>query len=336
MSVRGWRIIASAALALLLTSCGLDEPGPVTVDPPPEVPALRGLSADERSRRDARELSNGCEYNPRGIPACGVLLGGAYGGNQDPSDWERRADQQLGVRRTYYGPEEAKAAATVASQDLVVGRVPWLSFKTPHSWGRMAQGAGDEWIADITRRLALIDGPVWLAIHHEPENDGAIEDWTAMQERLAPVVRAGAPNVAYTVILTGYQQVFGDEEFALENLWPDTEVDLVGFDVYERYGTTRDDERVSGLTPFEDSYFPIFAGFAEERDLAWGIAETGYADEAVEDHPDVVRRIYDGVEKNGGVVVAYFNSVLNSTATWRLNEVKEGAFSEVLRDSPHL
>lgn len=328
--------LAGAALALLLSSCGFDQPQSTAPDPPREVSALRGLSAEDRTRRDASELSNGCEYNARGIPACSVLLGAAYGGNQDPSDWERRMQQQLGVRRTYYGPDEVEAAVAVARQDLVVGRIPWISFKTPYPWDEMADGAGDEWIADLTRRLALIDGPVWLAIHHEPENDGAIEDWTAMQERLAPIVRSGAPNVAYTVILTGYQQVYGDEEFALENLWPETEIDLVGFDVYERFGTTRDGVRVTELTPFERSYFPAFAAFAEENDLAWGLAETGYADEAVADYPDTVRRIYDGVERNGGVVVAYFNSVLNSTATWRLDEEKERAFGEVLRESPHL
>ncbi|WP_157210272.1 hypothetical protein [Nocardioides aequoreus] len=319
---------------LLVTGCGGDSRS--APDPPHEVPTLRGLSPDDRERRDRRELTDGCEYDQRGIPACGVLLGAAYGGNQDPSAWERRMGQQLGVRRTYYGPEDAAYAAHVARADLTVGRVPWISFKTPYSWGEMAEGAGDEWIADITRRLALIDGPVWLAIHHEPENDGNIENWTAMQERLAPIVRAGAPNVAYTVILTGYHQVFGREEFAFDRLWPDTTIDLVGFDVYERYGTIRDGSQVVQETPFEDVYFPAFEKFAEEHDTAWGLGETGYADEAVPDLPDFVRRTYDGVREHGGVVVAYFNSVLNSTASWRLDEEKEAAFTTVLRDSPHL
>ena len=117
------------------------------------------------------------------------------------------------------------------ASDLAHQRVPWISFKLPYSWAEMAAGRG--------RRLGprrgpagspRLDGPVWVAFHHEPEGDGQdITHWTAMQERLAPIVRSAAPNVAYTVILTGWNQFYGPKDYSLTSLWPrDTKIDLVG------------------------------------------------------------------------------------------------------------
>lgn len=322
------RLLLLLVLLVLVTGCGADpEPG----RPPP----LRGLSPEQQERRDARVLTDGCEYGARGVPTCGVLLGAAYGGNRDPSEWERRMGHPLGVRRTYYGPDDVAYAVETARQDLVVGRIPWISFKLPHSWTQMAEGEGDEWAEDLADRLARIDGPVWLAFHHEPEGDGDIMRWKAMQERLAPMVRDRAPNVAYTVVLTGYHQVFGDGTYALDRIWPDAPVDLAGFDVYERYLTERDGEVVDQQTPF-DTYLGAFADFSREQGVPWGIAETGLSDAAAEAEPDLLRDHYDEVGAAGGVAFVYFNSVLNSTASWRLDPEKEELFSEVLADAPRL
>ena len=47
-----------------------------------------------------------------------------------------------------------------------------MSFKLPHSWGEMAAGAGDAWAKNLAARFGRLNGPVWLAFHHEPEGDG--------------------------------------------------------------------------------------------------------------------------------------------------------------------
>ena len=127
-----------------------------------------------RARKQIRVLSNGCRYSPRGIPRCGVLLGAAYGANTDPSAWESTMGHRLGVHRTYYAADEVDQAVRTARLDLRDQRVPWISFKAPYSWGEMAAGAGDEWATDIAHRMARLNGPVWVAIHHEPEGDGDI------------------------------------------------------------------------------------------------------------------------------------------------------------------
>ena len=129
------------------------------------------------------------------------------------------------------------AAVSTAASDLRHNRVPWISFKLPYSWEEMRDGRGDTWTRQLARRMAKLNGPVWLAFHHEPEGDGDLRAWTAMQARLAPIVRRTAPNVAYSIILTGWNQLYGDRAYSLNKVWPrSTKIDLVGFDVYDKYG----------------------------------------------------------------------------------------------------
>ena len=86
-------------------------------------------------------------------------------------------------------------------------RVPWLSFKLPYSWADMANGRGDAWAKDLANQLGAVNGPVWVAFHHEPEGDGPIADWVRMQQHLSPIFRA-KPNIAFTVITTGWDTFF--------------------------------------------------------------------------------------------------------------------------------
>ncbi|MET0839765.1 MAG: hypothetical protein ABWY19_13345 [Marmoricola sp.] len=223
-----------------------------------------------------------------------------------------------------------------ARVDLRRKRVPWISFKLPYSWEDMAAGAGDEWARDVASRLAGLDGPVWVAFHHEPEGDGDITRWTATQERLAPIVRAAAPNVAYSVILTGWNQFFGESHYSLDALWPDTPIDLVGFDVYDKYGVVKDGTTITERTRFKRDYFTEFEQFAQKHGVAWALAETGYTDSAAELDDRFLEHLYDGVRAHGGVAVSYFNTTVNSVAPWRLVGSKERAFADVLRETPTL
>jgi hypothetical protein len=285
-----------------------------------------------------RVLDNGCPYSRRGIPKCGVLLGAAYGSNTDPTSWERSMGHRLGVHRTYWGPDEVHQAVLTARDDVAHQRVPWISFKLPYSWADMAAGRGDPWARDVASRLAKVDGPVWVAFHHEPEGDSQdITQWTAMQERLAPIVRSTAHNVAYTIILTGWNQFYGPKDYSLKSLWPrDTKIDLVGFDVYNRLGAVAYGRTITARTRFKSHYFGRFEKFAQEHQMAWGLAETGNTDVSAGVEPRFVQHLYNGVRRHGGVAVTYFNSTLNSTAPWRLIGGKEQHFAAELRTTPTL
>lgn len=307
----------------------MDAPG-TRMDPVP-------TSAAER--RALSVLSDGCRYTERGIPRCGALFGAAYGANTDPLDWERSMGHGLGLRRTYWGPDDVARAVATAKDDLAHDRLPWISFKLPHPWAEMSDGAGDDWARGIARRLAQLDGPVWVAFHHEPEGDpdGDIEDWTSLQARLAPLVRAAAPNVAYTIILTGYNQLYGPPKYSLSSLWPEsTRIDLVGFDVYDKYGVDKNGEERLKRTTFESSYFSKFRRFALDHDLAWGLAETGQSDQSAEVDPAWMRRTWNAMRAYDGVAFAYFNSTLNSVAPWDLRGAKLERYADVLRTTPTL
>jgi hypothetical protein len=297
----------------------------------PMAPASAG------ARRSMRVLTNGCHYSARGIPSCGALLGAAYGSNSSPLQWERSMGHGLGVHRTYWAGDQVAAAVDTARLDLRHNRVPWISFKMPLSWEQMRDGDGDGWARDLAHQLSRLNGPVWLAFHHEPEGDGDIAAWTAMQAHLAPIVRRAAPNVAYSLILTGWNQLYGEPQYSLESMWPkDTKIDLVGFDVYDRYGLEKDGSPIRQRTNFTGDYFSKFRTFAESHHVAWGLSETGHNDLSAEVEREWVRRTYGSVLDYDGVALAYFNTTLNSLAPWNLTGTKERDYASVLRTAPTL
>src|SRR3954470_12701975 len=223
---------------------------------PPAQPAPPG------ERRAKRLFTDGCHYGRRGMSLCGGLLGGAYGGNSDPAGWEQLAGHPLGVRRTYWGAGKEASAVRVAAADLKQLRVPWLSFKLPYSWTDMADGLGDDWVRSLVSRLGALNGPVWLAFHHEPEGDGDIAEWVRMQQHLGPIVRSTAPNVAFSLIFTGWHEFYGPRRYRLSKLWPHVKVDLLGFDIYDKYGALHDGQRFTTHTDMVGSYFKKIQAFA--------------------------------------------------------------------------
>ncbi len=297
----------------------------------PLVLALAGPMAPSKAADPT--LTNGCTVNARGIPTCGAYFGAAYKANSDPSSWESSMGRNIGVRRTYWGSGSAASAANVAKADVAKNRVPWMSFKPPYSWSEMAAGKGDAWAKDLATRMKAAGGPVWVAVAHEPEGDGDMQKWKAMQARIAPIMRAAAPNLGYTVILMGYHQLYGDAKYSLANTWPNTKIDMAGFDVYEKYG-------VKGYTTWKDmdgAYFSKFQSWAKSKGVAWGLAETGYSDPAAKAWSGWMAQTYKDMVKYGGIAFAYFNTDLHSQANWTLNlATKQNAFTTTLKTTPSL
>lgn len=320
---------------------------PTTTTPAPTTPAPTTPAPTTPAPSDpppvtdpkAGTLSNGCAYTARGIPACGAYFGAALGSNDDPTPLEDKAGQRFGVHRTFWQASQVDAAVRTAEEDLAAGRLPWISFKLPASWDAMAAGSGDAWAKGIAQRLAGLDGPVWVAFHHEPETDGDIAQWTAIQKRLAPIVRSTAPNVAYTIILTGWHQVEGMGDtatYGLDELWPTgTKIDVVGFDVYNRYGTDRSNRDA----PYDlgKEFFAPLSAWAKAHGVPWAIGETGYTDATAEADPEWLQTTYDQLVDQGGIAMSYFSSSLNATGDWLLDtEDRQDQFIDVLRGTPLL
>ena len=280
------------------------------------------------------QLSNGCSYSARGIPSCGAYLGAAIGANTDPATFEAAMGKRMGVHRMYWRADQVESAYSSAKADLAKGRLPWISFKMPYSWGEMANGRGDAWTRNLATRLSSLPGPVWVAFHHEPEGDGNIQQWKAMQQRLAPIVRSLAPNVGYSVILTGWDELYGNAQYRLDAIWPATKIDVAGFDVYNQYGVTRNGWTITKPTDMLGKYFKPLSAFAKAHNTAWGLAETGYSHKAAAQYPSWITNTYAELKSTGGVAFTYFNSTMHSVAPWDIStDVKRADFRRALQSS---
>lgn len=301
--------------------------------------ASASLTESTSDEAVAGTLTNGCGRTARGIPTCAgsTYVGAAHGSNTDPATLEKQVGGQLGVRRTYYTSSGVAKAVSTAQADLAAGRLPWISFKLPYSWSDMVAGRGDAWAKDIARRLAALNGPVWVAFHHEPEGDGDIQLWRKMQERLAPIIRNNASNVAFTVVMTGWNEFFGDPKYRLSEIWPrGVKVDVAGFDIYQQYGVVKNGKTTTKWTSFQD-YYQRISTWARSAGVAWGLAETGVTDTAVAARPSEISDTVNLMEQYGGIAYSYFDSALNSVAPWVLGtDAKRKAFAKALADSPTL
>lgn len=330
----GHRLLATMLLVVLLLS-----PLPATsASPAPD-------SSDQVTPRDRvgtttstypTRLTNNCRVSPRGLPRCGSYLGMSYGGNDDPTELEDRVGR-LGVRRTYFRADQIRYAVRTARADVAAGRLPWLSFKMPFPWWRMANGRGNGWAHTIVRRLNRLDGPVWIAFHHEPEGDGRIQKWRLAQEQLGPIVRRASDNVGFTAILTGWHQFYGKRRYRLRRIWPrGIKVDVAGFDVYNAHGMFRNGQRMDP-TDMDGDYFLRISRWARHHNTRWGLGETGYTDYAARRTPEWIDETHAALVNRGGVAMSYFNSKLNSVAPWHLDmQVKEDDFADAMKGTPRL
>ena len=292
-------------------------------------------------------------FSPRGIPLYGQVLLGSASGNplQDPRPRESIFGGTLGIHRTYWKGDQQAKAVDMAATDLAAGRLPWISFKappppgssTPYTWSEMATGAGDQWAADLAKRLSLLKGPVWVAIHHEPENDvGNLQDWTRMQQRLSPFFRS-KPNIAYTVILMGYHQFLApaDPRLSMTALWPGSRfVDVTGFDPYNTYGTRNPSGTINAtFTELKDYYAKIASWSDSVGGAPWAVSETGLTDPAAERDVDWLTRGYDDMRTMGGIALTYWDNQVASKpdSTFRLDSVaKQKAFAAILARSDRI
>jgi len=267
-----------------------------------------------------------------GIPSSGAYVGAAVGGNQAVPQVESQAGG-LAIHRTYYTANQVDYAMTQVKNDLAAGRLPWISFKLPYSWADMAAGRGDAWVDNLADRLAGAGGPVWLAFHHEPEGDGNIQDWVRMQQHLAPIIHARTNNVAYTVIYTGWDVLFGAPQYNLNSVWPgDQYVDILGIDMYNSYGA-----RPGAVMLDPMKFFSVLGPFARQHHVGWALGETAYTKQAAQADPNWLHTEYQDLLSEGGLALTYFDSSLNSIADWTLDDpTRMGAFRSVLSDSTRL
>jgi hypothetical protein len=305
---------------------------PVPVDSTDDPTSAPDPTNDPTPVPDATD-SGGCVANAMGIPSSGAYLGAAVNGTSDIDEREARLGSSMALHRTYFSGSGIAAAVRTAKSDLARGRLPWISFKAPYSWSQMADGVGDDWARELADGLKTVPGPVWLAVHHEPENDGDMNEWTAMQARIAPIIHARTDNVAYSLIYSGWN-TFGGGNNTIATKWPgDANVDILAIDAYNDYGAVRNG-RVGTKVLDLKTYYVKMAAWAKEHGTAWAIGETGQTRAAAEIDPTWLDRAYLDMVALGGSGLSYYDSSANSVADWTLDDpIKFGRFKGLLPTS---
>ncbi len=280
--------------------------------------------------------SKGCVSNAMGIPATGTYLGAVVNGVSTIEQRETQLGGTMALHRSYFSADRIAGAVKQANADLAAGRLPWISFKEPLSWSQMASGAGDAWATQLADALATVNGPVWLAVHHEPENDGDMALWTKMQARIAPIIHARTNNVAYSVIYSGWN-TFGGDTNTVATKWPgDANVDILAIDAYNDFGAVRNGKEGTKVLELK-TYYAKMAAWSKAHGTRFAIGETGQTAKASALDPTWLDRTYHDMIAAGGIGLSYYDSNANSVADWSLNDkVKFGRFKALMPESPHI
>jgi Cellulase (glycosyl hydrolase family 5) len=220
-----------------------------------------------------------------------------------------------------------------AKSDLALGRLPWISFKAPYSWAEMAAGTGDAWTAQLADGLKTVNGPVWVAVHHEPEGDGDMADWTAMQARMAPIMHERTNNVAWSIIYSGWN-TFGNNSNTIATKWPgDDNVDILAIDAYNDMGASRGGREGTKTLELK-VYYEKMAAWAKAHGTAWAIGETGQTRTASATDPTWLDRAYLDMVELGGAGLSYYDSSANSVSDWTLDDpIKFARFKALMAQS---
>jgi beta-mannanase len=200
----------------------------------------------------------GCTTGALLVPTCGVLWGAAAGGFSDTprdqalKDWEAKTGRTAAIYHTYHmGSQVFPTKPEIAmTQDPAKPRVlltNWKVIAGDDTWAGVAAGRQNERIHAAAARFKAYGKPMFLVIHHEPENDVkekndaltgtyadgmTAKDYKAMYRHVVQTLRAdGATNVITVMAYMGNEKWMGRSWW--KDLYPgDDVVDWIGLDSY--------------------------------------------------------------------------------------------------------
>ena len=128
------------------------------------------------------------------VPSSGAYLG-AFASprtSEDPKKAMRRLESQLGrklaIDHDYYNWDDPIPTPR-QEWDASTGRLPFIDWAardadgTPVAWSAIASGSQDAWIIQRADAVKAFGSPMYLAFHHEPEDDlatlGSPSDYAA-------------------------------------------------------------------------------------------------------------------------------------------------------------
>ncbi|WP_327006334.1 endoglucanase [Dactylosporangium sp. NBC_01737] len=211
------------------------------------APARKQPSTAPSTAPKTTEGARRCGLSAKLVPSCGLLWGVAPGAFTDlPSsealgNFERTTGRPADILHSYHrGDEVWPTADEIATVRQSRKRILFANWKVAWdtTWADVAAGGQDARIDRAAARLKAFPGKLFVALHHEPENDvragGGMtaRDYAAMYRHTVLRLRAaGVTNVVFVMVYMAYepwcvQPWFGD-------LYPgDDVVDWIGMDPY--------------------------------------------------------------------------------------------------------
>jgi beta-mannanase len=173
-------------------------------------------------------------FNSIMVPNSGAL----WGTSKFDRGWESQMGRKFDIVHVYH--QWTQSFPTAEERALAAeGRLLLINWKSPGSWPAVANGSQDGQIAATANRLKAFGRKLFLAFHHEPENDigaaGQPADYARAFRRVVDGFnKVGADNVIFVWNMMGFVGGHGDIYPAL---YPgDRYVDWIAYDPYNWYG----------------------------------------------------------------------------------------------------
>ena len=206
--------------------------------PPAAAPTTTRPTATTKRPAPSTTAPPSPALGPRGASALMVPNGGAlWGTSRFDRAWEAQMGRRFDIVHFYH--QWTQNFPTAEERSLAAeGRILLLNWKMPR-WATVANGSQDAQIAATAGRLKALGSKVFLAPHHEPENDipqfGQPADYARAFRRVVEGFRrAGADNVLFVWNMMGFVGGHGD---IYPTLYPgDQYVDWIAYDPYNWYG----------------------------------------------------------------------------------------------------
>ncbi|MFL5767780.1 MAG: hypothetical protein ACJ758_08060 [Actinomycetota bacterium] len=210
--------------------------------------ALSGFRfpASEDGRRRTTRLQQE-SLLPASAATSAPCLFGAYvnpfGGDQTAAvaAFETLIGRPLAITRHYLTWNISLTTSNI-KKSAAAGHIPYLAWhattkgNTAVPWSSIASGSQDAWIVTQANALRAAGFPVYLAFHHEPEDDlanGTPADFAAAYDHVRAVFDAeGVTNATWIVTLMATTYGGGHKGYAA---WMPSGVDLLGVDGYNRH-----------------------------------------------------------------------------------------------------
>jgi hypothetical protein len=241
-------------------------------------------------------------------------LFGTGGGNSD------RTAEKLSLDRRYYNSTQTDSCIGATKKNATAKIITWNSFKVPsNDWAGAAAGKYDAWFKDLIAKLVSLDYETWLAVHHEPEGDGDLNQWKAMQAHYASLVPK-ASKIKYWLVVVGYSQEYTDTTWWDKYYPTGAPIHGIAYDnPYLKYGVPLDGTKlVTTWSEGKASYIDKLVARAKKLGVSAGIGEMGYSNEAFTKDKAWLQRALQAAVDGKVEGVCYFDSNLNSTRSWSL------------------